>query len=131
MCTTRLDPEPEMLKLEDGNSSGLSLETVAATLARGVSASSTTNDKFVPALFSSIVASGKLETNGVDPPVPTLESTVNVNCLTLVLPVSSLTIIPMVAVPERFTAGVICTVRLAPEPPKMMFDTGTSNGYDE
>ena len=125
---TRLAPEPSRLKLAAGKSSGLSVATRTVTLAMGVSASSTTKDRFVPGPFSFSVASGRVDTTGVEPPLPVLGSTVSENGLTRELPASSVTMIPMVAAPERFAAGVTVTVRSAPEPPKTMLPTGTSNG---
>ena len=43
----------------------------------------------------------------------------------------SLTVIVMVAVPERFAAGVTVTVREAALPPSTMFATGTSDVFEE
>src|SRR5260221_10967408 len=43
----------------------------------------------------------------------------------------SLTEIVMLAVPNRFAAGVTVTVRLLPLPPKTMLDTGARTGLDD
>ena len=43
----------------------------------------------------------------------------------------SFTVIVMVDDPDKFVAARIVTVRFEPEPPKTMFERGTSVGFDE
>jgi hypothetical protein len=51
--------------------------------------------------------------------------------VSLLLAAPSLTLTVIVAVPDRFAAGVTATVLLTPEPPRVMLEFGTSVVLDE
>ena len=87
--------------------------------------SPTVNGRKVNNPFSEIVWFGVSEIVGV-----WLPATVRMN-VSLALDAPSLTVTVMVALPLWFDAAVTVTLRLAPDPAKVMFPFGTSVGLEE
>ena len=93
----------------------------------GVSTSATVNGIELEVVFWLTIWLGMFEMVGAS-----LVALTVTEKLVLVEPkLVSVTEMVMVEAPNRFVAGVTVTVRLAPLPPKTMFDTGTTVGLEE
>ena len=110
-----------------GASAGLDdvAETVSAFA--GVSTSPIVNATMEVPLFSLRTRSGIGEIAGKS----LTEFTVKRNLVRVEPKLSSVTVIAMLAVPDRLARGVTVTVRLFPLPPNTMLASGTNAGFDE
>jgi hypothetical protein len=119
--TVRLAPEPPNTMFAFGTNVVSLEEPLTVNDVAAVSTSPTVNEIALVAVSSFVDCAAMSLMVGASLTAVTVSTNVSV-----AVNVPSLTVTVIVAVPLKFAAGVTVTVRLAPEPPKIMFALGTN-----